>query len=311
MDTTLTHSKVVRAAVDEVYRLIADVSLWPVIFEPTVHVEHLDRSLYSERFQLWALVASQLQTWVSKREFDPVEHRITFRQERSHPPVASMGGTWSFHPLGAGQTKVELHHEFSVTDPGALDGMRSAVDQNSSKELDALARVAELGSRVGQLTDDFSDTVFLRDGSLADAYDFVYRCDLWPDRLPHVARVNLTEDEPGTQYLEMDTVTADGSAHTTRSVRVCVPNSSIAYKQLQLPGILLGHSGRWAFTQVDQGVQVTAAHAVLIDPQAARAALGNDSTLAQARTYVRSALGGNGRATLTRMGEYVQQRTVT
>ena len=55
------------------------------------------------------------------------------------------------------------------------------------------------------------------------------------ERLPHVARVVLTEDTPGLQFLEMDTRTKDGSTHTTKSVRVCFPDTRIAYKQITLP----------------------------------------------------------------------------
>lgn len=310
MEATMVHTQMVSAAVDDVYRLIADVTLWPVIFEPTVHVDHIDRTEYSERFRLWAQVAGEVHTWVSRRELDPAGYHISFRQEQSNPPVASMAGTWSFHPVSDDRTKVVLHHRFSVMEPDALDRMKSAVDHNSIKELAALARVAELGHSVDQVVDAFSDTVIV-DGPLSDVYDFVYRSDLWAARLPHVARVELTEDEPGTQYMEMDTVTADGSAHTTRSIRICSPNSVIAYKQVLPPGILLGHSGRWAFTQLDHGVEVTAAHVVLIDPSAARFALGEASTLAQARKYVREALGGNGRATLAHIGRYVGQRAAS
>lgn len=50
---------------------------------------------------------------------------------------------------------------------------------------------------------------------------------------------------------------------------------------------------------------MTATHTVAIDPTAAGAVLGTDSTLAQARSYVREALGANGKATLVHAGEYL------
>lgn len=106
----------------------------------------------------------------------------------------------------------------------------------------------------------------------------------------------------------MDTVTADGAAHTTRSIRVRSAHSNIAYKQLVPPRMLLGHSGRWTFTQLGTGVEVTAEHTVAIDPEAARSVLGEDSTRAQTRSYLREALGGNGRATLAHAGRYAGSR---
>jgi len=297
MATTTTHRRLVAAPADEVYRLVADVTIWPVMFSPTVSVRHLLRTEHEERFQLWAQVAGRVQTWVSRRTLDPVARRVTFQQERSHPPIAGMAGTWSFVPAPDGRTEVVLDHTFSVTDNDALQPMISAVDRNSTDELAALGRVAELGHPVGELVDRFSDTVVVA-GRLVDAYDFLYRSDLWPRRLPHVGRVDLSEDEAGIQHMEMETVTGDGAAHVTRSIRVCVPNSSIVYKQLVAPAMLLGHSGEWIFSQREDGVEVTATHLVAIDPAAARSALGPDSTLDDAREYVRAALRGNSRATL-------------
>jgi aromatase len=307
VDTSTTHTRVVAAPADDVYRVVADVTLWPVVFGPTVHVQHLPRTEREERFQLWAVVAGAVNTWVSRRALDPVARRITFRQERSHPPVTGMAGRWSFRPRGDDRTEVTLDHTFSACDAGALATINGAVDHNSTEELAALGRILELGHPLDQVIDTFSDTVVL-DGTCGDVYDFVYRSDLWPERLPHVARVDLSEDGPGIQDMEMDTVAADGSAHTTRSIRVCSAPSSIAYKQLLPPKMLLGHSGRWTFTESERGVEVTATHTVAIDPEAARSVLGEDSTLAQALTYLREALGGNGRATLIHAGRYAGSR---
>ncbi|MDT3442574.1 MULTISPECIES: aromatase/cyclase [unclassified Pseudofrankia] len=307
MATRTTHSRLVAAPADEVYRLVADVTIWPVMFSPTVSVRHLHRTECEERFQLWALVAGGVQTWVSRRSLDPVARRVTFQQERSHPPISGMAGTWSFTPASDGMTEVVLDHAFSVTDDDALQPMISAVDRNSTEELAALGRIAELGHPVDELVDTFSDTVVV-DGPLPDVYDFVYRGDLWPERLPHVARVDLSEDEAGVQRMEMETVTADGAAHVTSSIRVCSTNSSIVYKQLLPPRMLLGHSGQWSFSRREDGVEVTATHMVAIDPDAARSVIGSNGTLDDAREYVRAVLGGNSRATLARARSYVAGR---
>jgi len=300
-ETTMTHRRVVAAPPGDVYRVVADVTLWPVVFGPTVHVEHLERGERSERFRLWAVVGGAVHNWVSRRELDPRSRRITFRQERSNPPVTGMSGAWEFEELADGRTEVKLDHSFAVADPGAEAATASAVDRNSTEELAALSRILETGHALEEVIDSFADTVVL-DITLDEAFAFIRRSDLWPKRLPHVARVELSEDADGVQDMEMDTVTSDGSAHTTRSIRVCEVPSSIAYKQLRPPAMLLGHSGRWTFRAAGRGVEVTAAHTVAIDPARARTVLGADSTLAQARAYLRESLGGNGRATLARAG---------
>jgi aromatase len=134
----------------------------------------------------------------------------------------------------------------------------------------------------------------------------VNRADLWPDRLPHVERVELTEGPPGVQDMTMDTVTSEGTRHTTRSIRLCFPTERIVYKQLVPPALLLGHSGSWRFGPAARpdgsggadGAVVTSRHMVAIDPTRVEPILGAGSTLGDARAYLRDALGANSRATL-------------
>jgi aromatase len=313
---TTVHSRVVSAPADVAYDLVADVSRWPVIFEPSVHVQHLERGARSERFRLWASVNREVKTWTSRRELDPGQLRIGFRQERTQPPFAAMGGEWVFRPVSKGRTEVTLTHRFSAVDDDALASLSAAVDHNSEKELAALGRFAQFEHPVADLVCSFSDTVRLS-GSAADAYRFVDRSDEWPQRLPHVRRVELRRQPAAAadlealdagmpefeiQDMEMDTVTGDGSAHTTRSIRLCFPARHIVYKQLVPPALLFGHSGTWTFTEGPDGAVATATHTVAINPAAVREVLGSGSTVADARAYLRAALGANSRATLLHAG---------
>ncbi len=306
----MEHTRVVNAPPEVLYELVADVTRWPVIFGPSVHVRHLQRGAADERFQLWALVNGQVKNWTSRRTLEASGLRITFEQEHSQAPIVSMGGTWSFHPVPGGRTQVVLEHRFSANKQQVIDWIAGAVDRNSEDELAALGRVAELGSPVHEIIDTFEDTIRIS-GSATDAYTFISRSDEWPNRLAHVRRVLLREEQPGVQHMEMDTVTGDGGAHTTTSVRICFPHEQIVYKQLVPPAMLLGHSGAWHFADVpgdpDSAV-ATARHMVAINPSAAREVLGANSTLTDARRYLREALGGNGRATLTHAGSYAASR---
>lgn len=302
----MTHALVVDAPPEALYELVADVRRWPVVFGPSVHVRVLERHPDRERFQLWAVVAGEVKNWVSRRTLDEQALRITFEQERSHPPIAAMSGAWTFRALSPGRTEVVLDHRFSVTGgEEVLATITAAVDRNSEQELAALGRIAGLGHPVDEVIQTFSDTAELP-CTAADAYDFVHRSDLWPERLPHVGRVVLSEPQPGVQDMEMDTVTADGGAHTTRSIRLCFEGERIVYKQLVPPGLLFGHSGEWEFTDGPNGALVTARHTVAVDPAAAGKLLGEHSTLADAQRYLRDALGGNGRATMAHAGEFAR-----
>ncbi|MDI3422623.1 aromatase/cyclase [Streptomyces luteolus] len=302
------HTRVVAAPASTLYGLVADVTRWPVVFAPTLHVRHLEQDGHRERFQLWALVNDQVRSWTSRRVLDPGQLTVTFRQEHSVPPIASMSGAWQFAPRPDGGTAVTLIHEFTAHDPDAAAWITEGVDRNSDRELAALARVAELPYSLDELVFSFSDRAELS-GAAADAYAFVDRADAWPRRLPHVRRVRLHENPPGVQDLEMDTVTADGSAHTTRSVRLCFPSESIVYKQLVPPALLLGHSGAWEFAPDGAGGGVVLArHTVAIDPAAVAGVLGEGSTLGEARTYLREALGANSRTTLAHAAAYAAGR---
>ncbi|MGW0466462.1 aromatase/cyclase [Streptomyces sp. NPDC003027] len=302
------HTLVVDAPPRTLYDLVADTTRWPAIFGPSVHVHHLEHGERDERFEIWAQVNGEVVSWVSRRVLDPERLYIAFRQERSAPPFASMSGGWLFRALPGGRTEVVLRHRFAALDedPATLERIHRALDRNSPQELAALARIAQLGADVEEVVFSFTDTVPLT-GTAAAAYAFVDRADLWAERLPHVSRARLTEDVPGIQTLEMDTVTADGSAHRTRSVRVCREPSWIAYKQLEMPRLLSGHSGLWTFTDGPDGPVAVSRHTVAIDPSAVEEVLGAGATLADARRYLREALGRNSLTTMTHAAAYAQE----
>ena len=219
------HTVIVDADADDVYRLIADVSQWPRIFPPTVHAEQVELNGQRERIRLWATANGEVKTWLSRRRLDPVARRVEFRQEVSAPPVAEMGGIWIVEPHSAGGCVVRLLHDYRAVDdkPGSLAWIERAVDRNSRAELGALKATAELARQSEELLLTFDDTVRIA-GAARDVYEFIYDAARWTERLPHVSRVRLVEDVPNIQELEMDTKAKDGSAHTTSSVRICLPH---------------------------------------------------------------------------------------
>jgi aromatase len=180
-----------------------------------------------------------------------------------------------------------------------------ATDRNSEHELANLKAIAENLSRAEELTIVFDDTVEI-EAARPDVYDFLYRAQDWPVRLPHVSRLDLVEDTPGVQLMEMDTTTADGSVHTTRSVRVCFANTTIVYKQLRLPALMTVHNGRWTLEDTPAGVRATSTHTVVIKEDAVTAVLGEQATVQDAKRFVRKALGTNSTATLMRAKEYAE-----
>ena len=292
------HEITVSAPADRVYALIADVQKWPQLFGPTIHAEQVELDGQSEQIRIWATANETAKTWTSRRRLDPAARTIEFRQERSQHPVGGMGGTWAIEPLADAECNVRLSHDYfaATADPADLDWIAKAVDRNSTVELQALKSAAEADDARTLLT--FADTVEVN-GAAADVYDFINEADQWEKRRPHVLRVNLREDEPGLQILEMDTRAGDGSVHTTRSVRICEPPHEIRYKQVVLPGLLTLHTGRWLIEErAPSLVSVTSEHTIRIDESRITAILGEDADLAAAQAFVRRALSGNSLATL-------------
>ncbi|AHI01182.1 SRPBCC family protein [Kutzneria viridogrisea] len=301
------HRITISAPVEAVYGLLADVIRWPQLFGPTVHTEQVERTETTERIRIWATANDEVKTWTSRRELDPVAHRITFRQEVSQPPVAAMGGAWVLSSTEDGGTLVVLEHDFSAVDdlPENVDWVSKAVDRNSEHELANLKQIAENLSATEDLLISFDDVVEI-EGDRADVYRFLYRSQDWPDRLPHVARLDLVEDVPGIQLMEMDTKTADGSMHTTKSVRVCTPESVIVYKQLKVPALMTVHTGRWTLEEAGTGVRATSTHTVVIKPDAVTKILGEQATVDDAKAFVRKALGTNSTTTLRYAKEFAE-----
>ncbi|MEU3692477.1 aromatase/cyclase [Streptomyces narbonensis] len=303
------HEITVSAPAAAVYRLIAEVQNWPRIFPPTIYVDHVEQGEGEERIRIWATANGEAKNWTSRRTLDAEQLRITFRQEVSAPPIASMGGTWIIESLSANESRVRLLHDYRAIDDDAesLAWIDEAVDRNSRSELAALKENVEAVHAAEDLTFSFEDTVQIN-GSAKDVFDFVNEAGEWPERLPHVATVRFSEPSPGLQELEMDTRAKDGSVHTTKSYRVTFPHDKIAYKQVTLPALMTLHTGYWTFAPNDQGVAASSQHTVTINTENITRILGADATVDDAKQYVQSALSTNSRATLGHAKDYAERK---
>ncbi|MFJ9033473.1 aromatase/cyclase [Streptomyces sp. NPDC102274] len=294
------YSVEVAAPAGVVYGLISNAVQWPLFLPPNVHVERLEFDGERERLRMWATANGQVRSWLSQRVQDPQKRRIDFRQHNPQAPVETMSGTWIVEERTGGTSLLTVLHDFTVIGDHAQDvaWVRQAVDNNSGAELDSLRRLAERWMRLDQLVLSFEDTVRVK-GPAELVYDFLYRAGDWPELVPHVARLDLTEDTPGVQVMAMDTRTADGATHTTESVRVCFPHAGrIVYKQTLPPALMDAHTGEWSLLPDETGVTVISQHSVVLREEAIERVLGQDADLTGARRFVREALGRDSTATL-------------
>ncbi|MFJ6052363.1 aromatase/cyclase [Streptomyces sp. NPDC092307] len=303
---TSEHEIKIAGPAEDIYHLLAQAENWPQLFPPNIYVDHVERGEREERIRIWAVAGDTVKDWTSRRVLDPDKLRIDFRQEVSTHPVAAMGGSWQLEALPSGETLVRLSHDFRAADEDSLTWLEGVVDHNSRSELASLKALSESRCPTAdETTCSFEDTVQIK-GAAQDVFDFIYEADLWTERLPHVVTVRLEEPTPGLQTLEMDTLSKDGSTHTTKSHRVGLAPHRIAYKQTTLPALITLHTGHWTFTPNDDGVAASSQHTFTIDTDNIAKVLGADATVQDAIAYVRTALSTNSKATLGIAKEYAE-----
>ncbi|MET9258102.1 aromatase/cyclase [Streptomyces sp. NPDC048182] len=289
----------VSAPAGVVYALLADAENWPLFFSPSVHVETLDAEGERQRMLMWSLLGGRLTSWISWRRLDPVHHRMEFRQELPAAPLHSMGGLVQIHERGPGACEIELGYDLTTAGPPGGQRARAerAVDLNTTAQLDGLKTVAERWPRLDDLMLTFEDSLHV-DGPAELVYDFLYRAGDWPELVPHITRVDLTEDTPGVQHLSTQTRTEYGT-RTLTSVRVCFPHAErVVYKETTPSPLLAAHVGEWSVVPDGRGVTVTARHSALLREEHLAAELGEHATLAAARRHVREEIGRNARVLL-------------
>jgi C7-C12 aromatase (ARO/CYC) len=300
---------VVKAPVDVVRRLVMDVAGWPQLHRPAVHAEHLDHNDDGDLIQHWSTVDHDtVYTWRERRQLHDGGARLSFVHEPAEPPFADLRGEWTFEPTADGAVTVRMCQRFALLEPSEAETTRQrerlrAINQ---EYLETLRYAAENHQELQRLTISFEDPLFVA-GSIEDAYAYLYEADKWPERIPHVKALTLAEKTPNIQFFDMDTVTPDGSAHTTRSVRICLPNNKIVYKQTEPPKALDAHTGHWLFTPTPEGVIASARHTATIRPEGLDV-LGPGTTVEDARRWLRRVLSANSMGNLRLTKEYAEQR---
>lgn len=309
---TISHKAVVNAPAQLAFDVIADVDGWAQYFGPGVHAELLEGEDGEQLIRRWALTggpeSTDVRVWTSRRRLDREALRLTFEEVEPQAPVRHMRAVWSFDARGPESTAVELRHEFGVVDDDSEQVERISADLRAKggAQLESLRDTVENWEDLQERVISFEDPLFIG-GSLEDVYEFLYAADKWPERVPHVSKLEMTEEVPGIQFFDMHTQTPDGREHTTRSVRVCLPGRKIVYKQIGLPALLDAHTGHWEFRQTPEGVIAIARHTATIKPSALHI-LGEGTTVRDARKYLRRVLSTNSLQTLRHAQQFAEER---
>jgi C7-C12 aromatase (ARO/CYC) len=292
----------VTAPAELVFDLVAGLQNWSQFHGPSVHAEPLGRRDGAEEFQHWWVIDDRtVRTWRARWRFDREALRIGYEYDPAEPAAAARRGEWTFHRLSDTATEVRVEQE-TTGDPSDV----ASADRELRELLTCVQDAAEHHEERQDLVVDFEDPLFVA-GAIDDAYAYLYEADKWPDRIPHVSRLVLEERVPNIQFFDMDTTTPDGSAHTTRSVRICLPGDKIVYKQIQLPKLLTGHTGHWKFTPTREGFVLGARHTAIIKPSAL-SILGEGTSVLDARKYLRRVLSANSMGNLRLSKAFAEER---
>ncbi|MBD0842313.1 SRPBCC family protein [Streptomyces sp. TRM68416] len=297
----------IAAPVETVRRIVVDVEAWPQVHAPAVHAEILESDDSGELIQHWSLVDDRtVRTWVARRKVTETGD-VRFTHEPATAPFASVIGGFEFEEQPDGGTLVRLHHEFTLlTEDETVAAERAeSMRRGSQAHLETLTYAAENAEDFALRTISFDDPLFVA-GAVEDAYAYLYEADKWPERIPHVVALAMDETVPNIQFFDMDTKSSDGSEHTTRSVRICLPNHKIVYKQIQPPKTMDAHTGHWLFTETPEGLVLTSRHTATIRRDGLHL-LGEGMTVEGARKYLRRVLSANSMGNLRLSKEYAEK----
>lgn len=318
------HSIKVAAEAGAVYGLLAD-SVGRSLYCPAVlHVERLDFDGTRERLRAWQDVGGHLRSSFWTREQYPHERRIAFQELRPAAPVESMGGEWTVEDSPGGGSVVTVRHAFTVIGDHGDEAaeVARATSRGARDELESLRRVAESHEGLDDLLLTFEESVWVN-GPGELVYDFLYRAADWPEVLPHVQDLQVTEPSPGVQVLDYGTVLTDGAVRTTGSARLCFPHAGrIVFKETSPPTPVAAHTGEWSVLPDEHGVRVVARHSLLLDDDAVRTlpgtgvyALGHGSRprsrAVLARHCLRESVGGTSLATLEQAKRHAESAVRT
>ncbi|MGO6747876.1 SRPBCC family protein [Rhizobium ruizarguesonis] len=155
MTIVLSHSIVCHAEPWHVFSVIAKPEDWPVLFEPCVAVDVIERANGIERIAVTAMVNGHQQTWQSRRLVDATSLQIDVEMTDRLALVAAMRTRWRVYGTGNGQSVLVLEHECDLVSHirGLVSGVNTsveaerwittAIDKNSTVELKNIRQAVE------------------------------------------------------------------------------------------------------------------------------------------------------------------------
>ncbi|QIZ00827.2 SRPBCC family protein [Streptomyces sp. S1D4-11] len=291
----------VAAPAGVVYGMLADAARWPVFLPSVVHVERLDFDGVQERLRMWELADEAVNgaVWCAGRPGWFLAHPAGAAPRCPGGRVRAGGRCLAGQcDLGCVECAVRRARRsvcwLCARNAGCRRLRTVPVPAGRRRRtctalLAQVQQAAERWEQLDELLLSFEDRVRI-EGPAELVYDFLYRIEDWPERVPHVEWASVCEDVPGIQVASLDTCAAPGGRTvSTRAVRLCFPHAGrIVYKETLTPDLIAAHSGEWSLLPDASGVTVVAAHQVMLRQEAVLSVLGAGTGLLEARDHVRA-----------------------
>lgn len=155
MKHSIVHRIHCLASKDTVYEIIRDSSRWPELFEPCKSVIVLENSNLHECIEMQAMINNNLMTWISHRKFLDDIYGVDVTIIKPIPLLKMMKAKWRVISLNAQESIILLTHDYEIVDnvtgivsgvttvEQAADFMKTAIENNSIKELASISYVAQ------------------------------------------------------------------------------------------------------------------------------------------------------------------------
>lgn len=257
--------------VNSAFDLCRNVEVWPQIFPPCLDAKIIAESDDKQHIALTALANGKVFSWKSERDIDLLNKTIRFEQTHKSPLVEFMKGEWKVNEDLNG-SQIVLTHTFDIkddinnlvagvnTESEAIAFMRKTVDENSTKELEAIRKYANyLNNR-----HEFSEKLIIPFSKSA-VFKFLRDVECWPDLLSHCQAINMLYEDEYNQEFEMVVSTPDYTEHL-RSIRY-IGDDYIRYFQPVPPPVLKEHRGLWSVKEVPEGIEVISWHEIVLSEQ--------------------------------------------
>ncbi len=215
MQHTASHTIECDAPARDVYALVTDTALWPLLLGPCEATRVLEVDADQRLVEITATLNGKLMSWQSRRTLRPEAYAVDAEIVQPMPLVAAMNTSWRVIELAERRSLLLLEHFYGLCDDvsdtvagvttraEAAAFIERAIHANSTAELTAYKQAAEqhaVGGQPVQHARHVAECV----GDVADVYDVVRDPLRWPELFPACTGARILSDSVEGQIVRVE-----------------------------------------------------------------------------------------------------------